>query len=493
MTSQKKRKQRTIKNGIVNVDDIKIDPGDRYQNWIPEVRKKLGEREGILLAKRMEICHQLVRAALHAFCAQHRHIVTRWSNHCMDTIFSAFDALFVGGERVGCIAVDCQRKIESHLHCWKGVQRSKKKTSTFREYFRISKNWWDQRKIEITANNFWIPLINVIIQTNNQAVDEVCVGPYSHLLPVLSDYLRTVVLHAFFVGMLKMANSRARLLIPAGVYSLLCVDSGGGVAFIQELLAENRQRVTGAVTVKGGKNTRQTIIELLKKASERSQAQFVLTAYDHANTTELVQATPAVNVERTSSRMPGALIDVQHLNLPPPPPLSPESSPNHDMVEVDYQASDVDDNKRKDSVVHVHHHHHYYHHRSSSSSCSSPGDANRNDKNELVGHVKYQHTVDTCGAATQPLIAPCADALQLHVPEAPFAPTTGLLNDGMVIGLPGYDSDIDHDHDFEPGYVDLDDPSPFFINHNIDINHNYLYSAFRGPTFHAADARYEPF
>ena len=68
----------------------------------------------------------------------------------------------------------CAEIIDQILTRWHGVNlqgigRSKKtkkklKPLVFRDYFRRSKNWFDQTKVTIMVNRFWIPLIDAIHQ-----------------------------------------------------------------------------------------------------------------------------------------------------------------------------------------------------------------------------------------------------------------------------------------------------------------------------------------
>ena len=47
---------------------------------------------------------------------------------------------------------------------WSGVDLSKTTTklNTFRKYFNIGKNWWDQRKKKLLAPIFWLKIFSMI-------------------------------------------------------------------------------------------------------------------------------------------------------------------------------------------------------------------------------------------------------------------------------------------------------------------------------------------
>lgn len=57
----------------------------------------------------------------------------------------------------------CQRRIHNVIDSWCGVNLEKKATDTpygtFREYFNVAKNWWDQRKTNILGTSLWAKLL----------------------------------------------------------------------------------------------------------------------------------------------------------------------------------------------------------------------------------------------------------------------------------------------------------------------------------------------
>ena len=62
----------------------------------------------------------------------------------------------------------CLNKLDQFLSHWNGVDTShtKKKLSTFREYFIIGRAWFDQRKKEILATDLWINVLDIIISVS---------------------------------------------------------------------------------------------------------------------------------------------------------------------------------------------------------------------------------------------------------------------------------------------------------------------------------------
>eukprot|EP01084_Bolivina_argentea_P116181 206478_1 len=67
----KSRKPRTIKNGIVNIDDVLIGPGEGMTNWVKIAKHKLKERERILIQRRLHICVNIIITSIRQFTAQH--------------------------------------------------------------------------------------------------------------------------------------------------------------------------------------------------------------------------------------------------------------------------------------------------------------------------------------------------------------------------------------------------------------------------------------
>ena len=58
----------------------------------------------------------------------------------------------------------CHQMIDEHLMQWKGVHSKSTTYTHFRDYFKVAKNTFDQRKRKIMASYFWIPFIEIIVQ-----------------------------------------------------------------------------------------------------------------------------------------------------------------------------------------------------------------------------------------------------------------------------------------------------------------------------------------
>ena len=53
-------------------------------------------------------------------------------------------------------------KINDHLSNWRGVKKNKQDLNSFEQYFKIARNTFDQRKIQIMVSYLWTPIIQKI-------------------------------------------------------------------------------------------------------------------------------------------------------------------------------------------------------------------------------------------------------------------------------------------------------------------------------------------
>ena len=143
-TSKKKRKQRTIKNGIVNVDDVTVEPGEGYINWIPYVKAKLKEREVKLMRLRMRILQSVIEASLEQFAQQNRAYFFEFRRKRtiqvsrMAAVNMAEYRQLVTAQATQSVIAEYTCFINDTLTKWNGVRESKRlKTQMleFRKYF----------------------------------------------------------------------------------------------------------------------------------------------------------------------------------------------------------------------------------------------------------------------------------------------------------------------------------------------------------------------
>ena len=136
------KKPRAVNNGYVDVYDVEIKPGIDFCDWIKLTKEKLKERESILLSIKITEIEDIVNKQLLTI-----------STPCIYKINSS------------AINNTINTSIISVIDTWKGVNRTKKALTKFRDYFAIAKNWWDGRmKQKLTAIHFWINILDDIKQ-----------------------------------------------------------------------------------------------------------------------------------------------------------------------------------------------------------------------------------------------------------------------------------------------------------------------------------------
>lgn len=144
-TTKKIRKQRVVKNGYIEVDNITIAPGYLYSEWIKLSKEKLLERENALMKIRINKIQSIVSKEIIAFNnKEHR-------QHQDEYFISQMTAKSV------------HKYIRNTIEAWNGIDLNKKTSSkpykTFREYFNVAKNWWDQKKTNIFGQSLWAPIL----------------------------------------------------------------------------------------------------------------------------------------------------------------------------------------------------------------------------------------------------------------------------------------------------------------------------------------------
>ena len=165
-------KHRSIHNALVNTDDVTVEAGTHFINWIPITRDKLRKRENILLRKRIDKLQTIILKSMDEFINESNKNfkeITAINIERMNKInhenynkdLSNTSKFMINIEK------ECNNKIFECLSSWNGVKRSKKNISTFRQYFKIARNTFDQRKTVIYSDNLWSPIIKQITKVFN--------------------------------------------------------------------------------------------------------------------------------------------------------------------------------------------------------------------------------------------------------------------------------------------------------------------------------------
>ena len=239
----------------------------------------MSEREHILLQKRREISNKIILHSLQIFYSQNE------NNQILNqNIKQIFNNEFIDGQQAKNIISSAKELIIKQLNAWKGVQRSKKTAKLFRDYFKISKNWWDQKKIEIISIHFWIPIINLIADITNKIGQRFFAQINDNTFQeIFCLYLSTLIFKQICNGMLKMANSRERLLIPAGDYVILYKKHKELPVFVKKLLCDNDQIKNCVENGKGGKCTRDIIIKAMETKYTEYESNYICNIHNINN------------------------------------------------------------------------------------------------------------------------------------------------------------------------------------------------------------------
>eukprot|EP01083_Nonionella_stella_P243317 847956_1 len=243
-TQKKSRKQRTIKNGIVNVDDVRIRGGLGNSNWLKIAKQKLTQRELILLRKRQGTLDRLIIDTIQTFTDPN---MNQFNFNAYQT--GIRDQLI---HPQSIIMRRCSQYIVGVLHKWNGYKPQKdEEIRFFRHYFQRCRHWFDTKKIRIMTIDFWIPIMQLIEQISHTCYISLFVDMYlitacvkfatiaasqfignPPLQQKYSDYLSALVLKSLFEGHIKPANTRKMCLIPAMAYPIFLRQFNGNLQIV---------------------------------------------------------------------------------------------------------------------------------------------------------------------------------------------------------------------------------------------------------------------
>ena len=123
------------------------------------------------MAMRLGAFSQIIRSSIDEFCHQNRLYFVEQRGKTTIRV----DDMRRANERMSSecfsegklhrILSECGQNIDILLRHWSGVRNSQKikeQTVSFRTYFKIAKNWFDQIKGNEMAIHFWTPILNLI-------------------------------------------------------------------------------------------------------------------------------------------------------------------------------------------------------------------------------------------------------------------------------------------------------------------------------------------
>eukprot|EP01083_Nonionella_stella_P168071 566374_1 len=212
---KKSRQRRTVKNAIVRVDDVFAASGLQNANWLPIAKKKLTDRELAILRNRQQKMDQIIISTIRQFICDHKNTFN--FGDCLNIYDKEIRYNLINPQSA--IMSLCAQSIANTLCKWKGY-KTKKNTPIrlFRDYFKHCRHWFDTKKIQIIAINFWIPSMQLIRQYANKATTELFGEQDRAFQNAFGIYFYVMILKAVFEGEMKPANTRNVWLIPAMSY-----------------------------------------------------------------------------------------------------------------------------------------------------------------------------------------------------------------------------------------------------------------------------------
>eukprot|EP01083_Nonionella_stella_P316588 1148668_1 len=221
------RKQRTIKNSIVKIDDVDFDPGVNFANWIQITKCKLWDRELSLLEQRLEACYDSNLSMMKMFVINHAEILDRARQNAyeMETtltlIYQTHWQRKIADVRSP-IIVGYMKSVERLLTQWNGYHPTEKTViQTYRHYFQKCRAWFDHTKMQRMALDVWIPMMRLIEEVSRRAASQTFHQHTFCLQNAYSDYLYTWMVIDLFEERIKPNNCGYVWLIPTTVYETL--------------------------------------------------------------------------------------------------------------------------------------------------------------------------------------------------------------------------------------------------------------------------------
>eukprot|EP01084_Bolivina_argentea_P278866 476621_1 len=229
--SNKNRKKRTINNPLVTIEDITIESGLDYINWISSAKTKLKEREIKLMKIRFHTCQNTIITSIRQFTSENSQVFSRQINppfyiqvnRMQKENYEAYRSIIHKTKNI--IINTFNESITQQLAIWKGykprTENIKNKINTFRDYWKRSRGWWDVRKVEIITKNILIPISYMIDQFAQKAASEFFANRFFRLQKLYQTYLYTLIIIAVVEKTMELPNTKEMFIIPAQCYAMI--------------------------------------------------------------------------------------------------------------------------------------------------------------------------------------------------------------------------------------------------------------------------------
>ena len=119
-----------------------------------------------------------IRNIIRISFTHNKHIQTLKMDNC-DRYFANAFFLNVSSSQtpLNKIFIKCKQAINTLLDNWKGVRKSKTEKNSFRKYFKVARNSFDQSKHKVISTEFWSPIFDLVTKFAFSVADK-SVGRY---------------------------------------------------------------------------------------------------------------------------------------------------------------------------------------------------------------------------------------------------------------------------------------------------------------------------
>lgn len=179
----------TFKTLIINTQK----PGDSFSNWIGLTKEKLRERESALMKIRMGCIKDAIFNAIILFNNNPGN--TKHGIKINEQCCKEIEPMINNKDIIN----SCMNALNGILNQWNGIDltRSNKEFDTYRQYFVVSKNWFDQRKKDILSKFLWAKILYLIREFSDKAANQffnTLNNPQLNMMENQSNYRRSLVL-----------------------------------------------------------------------------------------------------------------------------------------------------------------------------------------------------------------------------------------------------------------------------------------------------------
>eukprot|EP01083_Nonionella_stella_P102696 292330_1 len=188
-----------------------------YDEDLRIYKNKLIVRELRILHKRQLILDQIVIGAIQQLAHDNKNILDL--NIFIAIYKQQIRHRFTSSQSA--IMSLCAHSIGNILEKWKGYKPDKKVIHSFRDYFQSCRCWFDTKKIQMMAINFWIPSMQLIQELAIKTANRLFGGHHENELQTsFCKYLNVMLLQSVFEGYMKPSNARRMWLVPAMSYRI---------------------------------------------------------------------------------------------------------------------------------------------------------------------------------------------------------------------------------------------------------------------------------